>query len=96
MKFRKIAAFICIAFVINLSSFRVAADDNNDQTDSEIFYGDINGDMKITAADYVAFMKYYTGYMTLPDSALLKADIDKNGIINIIDTIILKSLVLES
>lgn len=95
MKIKKIAALINAALILSLTVSGISAEEYSDEPQSEIFYGDINGDMKITGADYIAFMKYYIGYMVLTDSALKKADIDHNGLINIVDTVMLKSMVFD-
>ncbi len=76
MKFRNIIVFIYVAVILSVTGLSISAEETDYVSDPEIFYGDINGDMKITAADYIAFMKYYTGYIKLPDFAILKADID--------------------
>lgn len=87
---KKIILSAVLSLIFSISSGSIASS----SADTGV-RGDINGDMKLTFADYAAFSKYYVGRVMLPDSAIAKADLDENGIINIADAVLLKSSIME-
>ena len=50
-----------------------------------IVKGDVNGDGKVTAADYLKIRRYCCKTLELNDSEFLAADVDDNEIVGISD-----------
>lgn len=57
--------------------------------------GDVNGDGKISSADYVVIRKYLLGSTTLTDSQKLSADMNSDGNITSQDYILIRKKIIE-
>lgn len=57
-------------------------------------YGDVNGDGKITASDYVVIKNYLMKRTTLTQPALKAADSNKNGIVTASDYVVIKNYLM--
>nr|MCQ2450295.1 tyrosine-protein phosphatase [Clostridia bacterium] len=57
--------------------------------------GDINGDECVDVRDLVHFKKYFADAENVALSSLNAADVNRNGIVNVIDTVALKQIILR-
>lgn len=59
-----------------------------------VMYGDVNGDGKVTASDYVNIKNYILGKNKLSSAAAKGADSNKNGTVTASDYVIIKNYIL--
>ncbi|MDE5768445.1 MAG: leucine-rich repeat protein, partial [Oscillospiraceae bacterium] len=72
----------------------VALDGNQDTTDSEILWGDANGDSTVDISDVVLMNRVYVGVDEISNKGLTNADVDQSGKIELSDSMnVLKLLV---
>ena len=80
---KKVYAFLLL--IIILFSINVYAFSN----------GDIDGDNKVSAADYILIRKYLLGYSEITGDKLKRADVNDDGNINSLDYIAIRKILLS-
>ena len=69
---------------------------DEEKTLKTVVYGDVNGDGKITAVDYVAIKNYIMKRTSLDNAHKEAADVDKNTSITAVDYVRVKNNIMGS
>ena len=69
-------------------------DNKTTYTYTLVIYGDVNGDGRITASDYVCIKNYIMGKISLSDASKKGADSNKNNSITASDYVVIKNYIL--
>ena len=93
---RQICFTLCVAILLSLCAFAVSAENQGpmDEFDDEFLRGDIDGDGKLLAKDYLKLKRAILGTYTLTADEQNRADVTLDGKVNSKDYMMLKRVIL--
>ena len=89
-----ISALIIIVLALNLSVITAFADTAEEEIEARHPQGDVDGNGKIDATDYILIKRHILNISILSAEQFMEADMDANGVINSTDYIIVKRKIL--
>ena len=96
MMMKQICFVLCVALLLSLCAFSVAAENEGpDDTFDDVFLrGDLDGNSKLEAKDYMKLKRAILGTYTLTADEQSRADVTLDGKVNSKDFMMLKRVIL--